>query len=146
MAALVRKIAAIPVRSVKPAPLTGPFLPLYLSLADLSRCHQDRGASLALALASVRADGRIPGQSQTENVDATAPEAAKAIKELGFKNRSLVIRAQDGRVLWKQPDHQLKVRRTRSFAKALAGLNQGFPGHPASGPLRCALRARRTPR
>src|ERR1700738_1398894 len=56
----------------------------------------------------------FPGKVKAENVDATTPEAAKAIKELGFKNHGLVIRAPNGRVLWKQPDHQVKIEGVRA--------------------------------
>jgi hypothetical protein len=41
----------------------------------------------------------FPGKVKAENVDATTPEAAKAIKKLGFKNHGLVIRARNGKVL-----------------------------------------------
>ena len=64
----------------------------------------------------------FPGKVKAENVDATTPEAAKAINELGFKNHGLVIRAQNGRVLWKQPDHQVKIEDVRAaLRKRLRG-------------------------
>ena len=64
----------------------------------------------------------LPGRVKAENVDATTPEAAKAIKELGFKNHGLVIRAQNGRVLWKQPDHEVKIEDVRAaLRKRLRG-------------------------
>lgn len=58
-----------------------------------------------------------PGQVKARNVDASAPEAKKAIQELGFKSHGLVIRSADGKVLHKQPDHSVSVDEAR---KALA--------------------------
>ena len=63
----------------------------------------------------------FPGKVKAENVDATTPEAATAIKELGFKNHGLVIRAQDGRVLWKQADHQVKIDDVRAALRKRLG-------------------------
>ena len=64
----------------------------------------------------------FPGKVKAENVDATTPEAAKAIKELGFKNHGLVVRDQNGRALWKQPDHQVKIEDVRAaLRKRLKG-------------------------
>jgi len=63
----------------------------------------------------------FPGKVEAENVDATTPEAAKAIKELGFKNHGLVIRAQNGRVLWKQADHQVKIEEVRTALRKRLG-------------------------
>jgi hypothetical protein len=53
--------------------------------------------------------GRVKG----ENLDATTPENAKIVKELGFDNHGLVIRSADGKVLWKEPDHEVKVEDVR---------------------------------
>ena len=63
----------------------------------------------------------FPGKVKAENVDATTPEAAKAIKELGFNNHGLVIRAQNGRVLWKQADHQVKIDDVRAALRKRLG-------------------------
>ena len=49
--------------------------------------------------------GRVRGQ----NLDATTEENAKAIKDLGFESHGLVIRSADGKVLWKQADHGVKM-------------------------------------
>ncbi len=51
----------------------------------------------------------FPGKVKAENVDATTPENKKRIKELGFQTHGLVIRSADGKVLWKQPDHEVKM-------------------------------------
>ena len=49
--------------------------------------------------------GKVHGQ----NLDATTEENAKVVKELGFQSHGLVIRSADGKVLWKQPDHEVKM-------------------------------------
>ena len=53
------------------------------------------------------------GKVKGENLDATSPENKKVVKELGFENHGLVIRSSDGKVLWKQPDHEVKVEDVR---------------------------------
>ena len=60
-------------------------------------------------------DGRVKGQ----NVDATTPESKKVIKELGFENHGLVIRSAEGKVLWKQKDHDVNMDDVRSALKEL---------------------------
>ena len=54
------------------------------------------------------------GKVKGENVDATTPEAKKVIKEMGFDNHGLVIRSSDGKVLWKQADHAVKMEDVRA--------------------------------
>jgi hypothetical protein len=51
----------------------------------------------------------FPGQVKAQNVDASTPEAQKAISELGFKSHGLVVRSADGKVLHKQPDHTVNL-------------------------------------
>ena len=53
------------------------------------------------------------GKVEGENLDATTPENKKIVKELGFDNHGLVIRSADGKVLWKEPDHEVKVEDVR---------------------------------
>lgn len=53
--------------------------------------------------------GRVRG----ENLDATTPENKKIVKSLGFDNHGLVIRSADGKVLWKEPDHEVKMEDVR---------------------------------
>lgn len=53
------------------------------------------------------------GKVKGENLDATTPENAKIVKELGFDNHGLVIRSPEGKVLWKEPDHEVKVEDVR---------------------------------
>ena len=59
------------------------------------------------------------GKVTAQNLDATTPENAKIVKSLGFENHGLVIRSPDGKVLWKQADHGVKIDDVR---KALDGL------------------------
>ena len=47
------------------------------------------------------------GRVEAELVDATTPEAHRAVRELGFESHGLVIRTTDGEVLWTQPDHRV---------------------------------------
>jgi hypothetical protein len=61
----------------------------------------------------------FPGKVRAQNVDATTPENKKIVSELGFKSHGLVIRSSDGQVLWKQPDHEVKMDDAR---KAIADL------------------------
>ncbi len=50
---------------------------------------------------------------QGQNLDATTAENKKIIQSLGFENHGLVIRSADGKVLWKQPDHEVKMEDVR---------------------------------
>jgi hypothetical protein len=61
----------------------------------------------------------FPGKVVARNVDATTPDAKKEIEELGFANHGLVIRSAKGEVLFKQPDHKVKMDEVR---KELASL------------------------
>ena len=63
----------------------------------------------------------FPGEVKAQNVDASTPEARKAIQELGFKSHGLVIRSATGKVLHKQPDHAVNIDDAR---KALAEILQ----------------------
>jgi hypothetical protein len=53
--------------------------------------------------------GKVRGQ----NLDASTPENKKIVKDLGFENHGLVIRSASGKVLWKQPDHEVKMEDVR---------------------------------
>lgn len=54
------------------------------------------------------------GRVIAKNVDATTPESRKIVKELGFQSHGLVIRSPDGKVLWKQPDHDVHMEEVRA--------------------------------
>jgi len=61
--------------------------------------------------------GRVRGQ----NLDATTEENKKIVRSLGFENHGMVIRSADGKVLWKQPDHDVNVEdMRRELAELLA--------------------------
>ncbi len=61
--------------------------------------------------------GRVIGQ----NLDATTQENKKIVHSLGFENHGMVIRSADGKVLWKQPDHDVSVDDMRAeLGKLLA--------------------------
>lgn len=64
-------------------------------------------------------DKEYSGKVHGQNLDATAPENKKIVKELGFENHGLVIRSADGKVLWKQPDHEVKMDDVRRELDAL---------------------------
>ena len=61
--------------------------------------------------------GRVRGQ----NLDATTPENKKIVQSLGFENHGLVIRDANGKVLWKQADHGVKIEDTRKALDRLLG-------------------------
>jgi hypothetical protein len=58
-------------------------------------------------------EAEYKGKVRGENVDATTPENKKIVKSLGFDNHGLVIRSSDGKVLWKQPDHEVDMEDVR---------------------------------
>jgi hypothetical protein len=49
--------------------------------------------------------GRVRGR----NLDATTEENAKIVHALGFESHGIVIRGADGKTLWKQADHEVKM-------------------------------------
>ena len=55
----------------------------------------------------------FPGRVKGQNLDAKTPENQKAVKELGFKTHGLVIRSADGKVLFKQADHEVDMDEVR---------------------------------
>ncbi len=61
----------------------------------------------------------FPGQVKARNLDATTPENKAIVKELGFSSHGLVIRSGDGKTLWKQPDHGVKMDDVRQAIKDL---------------------------
>jgi DeoR/GlpR family transcriptional regulator of sugar metabolism len=61
----------------------------------------------------------FPGKVVARNIDATTATARKDIKELGFENHGLVIRSAKGEVLFKQPDHEVKIDDVRKELNAL---------------------------
>ncbi len=61
----------------------------------------------------------FPGKVKAQNLDATIPENKIIVKELGFKSHGLVIRSADGKTLWKQPDHDVKMDDVRQAIQNL---------------------------
>ena len=61
----------------------------------------------------------FPGKVKAQNLDATTPENQKIVKSLGFQTHGLVIRSSDGKVLWKQPDHDVKIEDVRAEIRKL---------------------------
>ena len=61
----------------------------------------------------------FPGKVRTRNVDCTTPEGVQAVKDLGFANHGLVIRDKDGKVLFKEPDHTVKIDDVRQALKQI---------------------------
>lgn len=60
-----------------------------------------------------------PGKAIGENLDATTPENTKIVQELGFDTHGIVIRSADGKVLWKEPDHEVKMDDVRAELERL---------------------------
>jgi hypothetical protein len=58
-------------------------------------------------------ESEYKGKVRGQNLDATTPENKKVVQSLGFENHGLVIRSADGKVLWKEPDHQVKMEDVR---------------------------------
>ena len=61
----------------------------------------------------------FPGKVIAKNLDATTAEAKKDIKALGFKTHGLVVRSPRGEVLFKQPDHEVKMDEVRKELSSL---------------------------
>ena len=53
------------------------------------------------------------GKVKAKNVDCTSKGGEAAVAELGFKSHGLVIRSADGKPLWKQADHTVKIEDAR---------------------------------
>ncbi len=66
-------------------------------------------------------ESEYQGKVRGQNLDATTPENKKIVQSLGFENHGLVIRSADGKVLWKQPDHEVKTADMRRELDKLLG-------------------------
>ena len=64
-------------------------------------------------------EDEFPGKVKALNVDATTPENKEIVQKLGFKTHGLVIRSSKGKVLWKQPDHDVNMDDVRKEIKKL---------------------------
>ena len=66
-------------------------------------------------------ESEYKGKVRGQNLDATTSENKKIVQSLGFENHGLVIRSADGKVLWKQPDHEVKTEDMRRELDKLLG-------------------------
>jgi hypothetical protein len=66
-------------------------------------------------------ESEYPGQVVAQNIDATTPKSKQICQDLGFANHGLVIRNAQDEVLWKQPDHDVKIEDVRVALKGLVG-------------------------
>lgn len=64
-------------------------------------------------------DAEFQGKVRAQNVDATTEESRRVVQDLGFKNHGLVIRSADGKVLWRQADHDVAMEDVRAELKRL---------------------------
>jgi hypothetical protein len=65
---------------------------------------------------------KFPGKVTSQNVDATTPEARQELDKLGFKSHGLVIRAPNGKTLFKQADHTVRVERVEEALHEILGI------------------------
>ena len=63
----------------------------------------------------------FPGRVTARNVSAREPDARGAIQQLGFKSHGLVIRSADGRALWKQADHTVRMEDVEKALREILG-------------------------
>ena len=54
------------------------------------------------------------GRVRARNLDATEPEARGAIAEAGFQSHGLLIRSPEGKILWTQADHEVRIEEVRA--------------------------------
>ncbi len=59
--------------------------------------------------------GRVVGK----NVDATIAESKPIVKALGFESHGVVVRSSDGKVLWTQADHDVRIEDVRAALRRL---------------------------
>ena len=57
---------------------------------------------------------QFPGKVKAENVSARDAEAQKVIKEEGFQTHGLLILDANDKVVFKQPDHKVKMDKVRA--------------------------------
>lgn len=58
-------------------------------------------------------ESEYKGKVRGRNLDATTEENKKIVHALGFENHGIVVRSGQGEVLWKQPDHEVKIEDLR---------------------------------
>lgn len=63
----------------------------------------------------------FPGKVTAHNVDATTPQGRDAIQDLGFKSHGIVVRSTDGKALWKQVDHTVRMESVKKALHEILG-------------------------
>jgi hypothetical protein len=63
----------------------------------------------------------FPGKVTAHNVDASEPDAHEAVRGLGFRSHGLVIRSTDGRTIWKQADHTVRIESVKETLHEILG-------------------------
>ena len=66
-------------------------------------------------------EDEFPGKVNAKIIDATSPDAVKAVQKLGFKRHGLVIRNQAGEALFQQPDHSVEIDDVRKKLGEILG-------------------------
>jgi len=61
----------------------------------------------------------FPGEVKAVNLNAREEESQKVIKEQGFDTHGLIIRDAKDEVVWKQPDHKVKMDEVRAEIRKL---------------------------
>jgi hypothetical protein len=61
----------------------------------------------------------FPGKVTARNVDVTEPGVRSEIQGLGFKSHGIVIRNTDGKVLWTQADHTVRIESVRAAIQTI---------------------------
>ena len=89
----------------------------YYYASGCGDCEQNKARVAAL-------ETDFPGQVSVEHLDAKAPESAKMVNLLGFKDQGIVIRSRRGAVLWKGSGHNLKIDEIREQIKGLIAYQQ----------------------
>ena len=59
-------------------------------------------------------DREFTGRVVGKNADATTPEAKSIVRALGFESHGVVIRSPEGKVLWTEADHDVKMEDVRA--------------------------------
>jgi hypothetical protein len=76
-------------------------------------------------------EGEYKGRVHGRNLDATTDENAKIVHALGFESHGIVIRSADGKTLWKQADHDVKIEDVRREIDRLLAKSEGPRSTPA---------------
>ena len=61
----------------------------------------------------------FPGDVKAVNLNARDEESQKVIKGQGFQTHGLIIRNAKDEVVWKQPDHKVKMKQVRAEIRKL---------------------------